>query len=380
MALALIAVGSLVVPAMAAEVPGNEYDLYNYFTDQIVSESGEMVTDVYDMYRSWTDHDLSWSSGFNGSSSYATGSGYVAGNLYSQRVCFADGSSYFYDGFVKFYSSGHNLYYLGNIPAYGSFVLHSSFHGLAYSSGSGTGGAASAGTVYLYIECYDSNKNLIVDAPFGSSSFTHKQTVKFDTILVLPSGTSYICPYFYVDVNRGDKIGGIQIGANTKAFALHHSYAIDDDNPPLETLPPESGSDGSMDEIKDVINNQGKVEQEAADSQGNASLDELTGAVPDESQGFMDAIKSLVGAMSYNGIDAQLTIPAVTIPGIPGVMSGYTLMGSNKIDFGFWVQKMPSKIITLVQALLTLALIGYCFKELYSLISYLFTLKGAGSD
>ena len=51
----------------------------------------------------------------------------------------------------------------------------------------------------------------------------------------------------------------------------------------------------------------------------------------------------------------------------------------KQIDFGFWVAKIPGPVLTLVQVVLTIALIVFAFKELYRILSYAMTLKG-GSE
>ena len=84
--------------------------------------------------------------------------------------------------------------------------------------------------------------------------------------------------------------------------------------------------------------------------------------------------------MSYSGTDAKLPVPAITIPAIPGVMDAIQLTDELYVDFGYWVQQLPSGVLELVQILCTIALIVYCFKELYGMIAYAMTLKGGGSS
>lgn len=132
--------------------------------------------------------------------------------------------------------------------------------------------------------------------------------------------------------------------------------------------------DATNDKLDQIIQQPENEKQEATD-EGGELADQLTGALPDQSQGFMAGIKQLANAMSYEGTDAQLTFPAITLPEISGVMKSYKLSEEMPIDFGFWVQKIPDAILTLVQVVLTLALVVFAFKELYGMISYAMTLK-----
>ena len=139
----------------------------------------------------------------------------------------------------------------------------------------------------------------------------------------------------------------------------------------METLPGEIGN-----EIQGVID---KEDQEAQQS-GEGAAGEIMDIVPDESQGFMNALGSLVGALSYNGTAAKLPVPAIVLPAIPGVMDELKLTDKLEVDFGYWVQQIPGDVIEIVQIICTIALIVYCFKELYSTISYAMTLKGGGNE
>ena len=127
---------------------------------------------------------------------------------------------------------------------------------------------------------------------------------------------------------------------------------------------------------------QGIIEQEnqAANEAGNSSTGELTGVVPDDSQGFINAIRNLASSMSYNGTTAVLPVPSIVLPSISGVMDEAKLTDELSVDFGYWIQKIPDNILQLVRILCTIALIVFCFKELYSCISYALTLKGGGAD
>lgn len=134
------------------------------------------------------------------------------------------------------------------------------------------------------------------------------------------------------------------------------------------------------DAIVDAIENQGKQEEDAANQQGQESIDDATSAIPDNSAGFIAGINALASSMAYTGTDAKWNFPAIKMPAISGVMDELVLSDNMEIDFSYWVQNLPSNILQVVQIICTVALIVYCFKEVYSLISYALTQKGGGAD
>lgn len=139
----------------------------------------------------------------------------------------------------------------------------------------------------------------------------------------------------------------------------------------MESLPGDIG-----DEFESVI----QKEDDKAQQSGEGAAGDLMEIIPDKSQGFMDAIGGLVAALSYDGTNAKLPVPAIVLPAIPGVMDELKLTDKLEVDFGYWVQQIPSNVIEVVQIICTIALIVYCFKELYSTIAYAMTLKGGGAE
>lgn len=132
-----------------------------------------------------------------------------------------------------------------------------------------------------------------------------------------------------------------------------------------------------------IIDNQNQIqenEKNETQSQGEGSVNDVSGSIEDKSAGFVSSIRNLVSAMSYNGTACAWKVPPIKLPSIAGIMDEVKLTDEMPIDFEYWVNKMPSNILLLVRSLLTIALIGYCFKELYNTISYVLTLKGGGND
>ena len=132
-----------------------------------------------------------------------------------------------------------------------------------------------------------------------------------------------------------------------------------------------------------IIDNQNQIvenERNETQTQGKDSIDDLSGSIEDKSAGFVSSVQKLVSAMSYNGTACAWKFPSIKLPAIAGVMEERKLTDEMSIDFEYWVNKIPSNVLLLVRSVLTIALIVFCFKELYGTISYVLTLKGGGND
>ena len=85
---------------------------------------------------------------------------------------------------------------------------------------------------------------------------------------------------------------------------------------------------------------------------------------------------SLADSLGYTGTECVLPIPALKLPALAGLFPSYTVMQAQEVDFEEMIAMLPPNLLLLVRSLLTIALIAYCFKELYSTFSYFFVLKG----
>lgn len=135
-----------------------------------------------------------------------------------------------------------------------------------------------------------------------------------------------------------------------------------------------------LEEIYNTLDQAPSKEKDEATQQGQQSTSEVTSSVDDKGADFNSAINKLSGAFSTESTSCSWTFPALYLPEIPGVMSRVQLSPEMPIDFEYWVNKIPSDILDLVQSLLTIGLIIYCFKEFYDLISYVLTLKGGSAS
>jgi len=142
----------------------------------------------------------------------------------------------------------------------------------------------------------------------------------------------------------------------------------------------EEESNSWLEKIFNWLQDSPEQEKQEATTQGNQSTSDATTAITDNSQGFIDSLGGLASSMSYSGTDCVWTFPAITLPAIPGVMDSMQLTTEKPIDFSYWVNQIPANLLLLIQSLLTVALIIYCFKEVYGTISYVLTLRGGGNN
>lgn len=119
-----------------------------------------------------------------------------------------------------------------------------------------------------------------------------------------------------------------------------------------------------------------QAEADFADSSGNDAVDGIMGGIENKGTGFFNSLGNLISAMSYSGTDCKWQFPALYIPEIEGVIDRTALTSELDIDFEYWIDEIPQNIMSVVRAVLTIALIIFCFKELYGILSYVFTLKG----
>lgn len=166
------------------------------------------------------------------------------------------------------------------------------------------------------------------------------------------------------DSGVSDKLDDVQQGLDDV------QQSVDRVEDKIDQLPGEIG-----DSVQDAIDK----ENQAAENKGNDLVDQITGIVPNDSQNFVTALGGLANALMYDGTDAVLPVPALKLPGIDGLFSSCTLVEAQQVDFEHFFQMLPGSLLLLVQSLLTIALIVYCFKEFYGTLSYLFVLKGGNN-
>lgn len=135
-----------------------------------------------------------------------------------------------------------------------------------------------------------------------------------------------------------------------------------------------------LEKIYGLLEEQPEKEKEEAQSSGDSSISKGTNSIEDKGTGFANSLNGLVSSMSYSGTQCSWTFPQVKLPAIKGVMEEIVLIEEQPIDFTTWINAIPSPILLLIQSVMTMSLIVYCFKELYGTISYVLTLRGGGSN
>lgn len=190
-----------------------------------------------------------------------------------------------------------------------------------------------------------------------------------------PDSAKYCFTYFYFQVSSFAERDDIAVVSYKFVkpqlkMSISSLYRLQEQtgktNELLEELPEEIGA-----QFKDVI----QEEQDKAEVGGNSSVGELESVIPDHSAGFMEALQGFAECMSYTGTDAKLKIPGITMPEIAGLIPKYEIMEGTTLDFGVYIGYLPDGLLLLVQSLLTIALIIYCFKELYDTVAYVLTLR-----
>ena len=374
-----------------SDVPEDKVSIIFEFQEQDVDNN--IATDTYVLDSGiTTDYDLQYqfTSGWSSNSAFPVASGTKEFDIGS--------SGTYYGVTVDYYISHYNLFSLTDLPSLEFCTFGLIYNYDFYVAKTSYSPTYPEITVEYRLTCYDGDGFRLTDFPVGTESVCRLSSngtpVVSDLIyFVVPDGTAFIVPYVRFIVPHTLSLHGFYV-RTSDACVLKQSYSLDDSGSSGDSGDTgDSGDAGDtgdapstdseledkLDDVQNAIDGLPEKEQQAADSQGNSSIDGVLEVVPDHSQGFMDAIGLLAGAMAYDGVDAVLTTPAVKFPALSGVVSSFELMPSYDIDFGWWVQQLPDGILTLIQCLLTIALVVYCFRELYGTISYLFTLRG-GSD
>lgn len=136
----------------------------------------------------------------------------------------------------------------------------------------------------------------------------------------------------------------------------------------------------SMTSDEYLVNESLEREKQEAQDSANDAVEEVQEAIQDDySPGMLEALNNLMNVLSYNGTDSTWIFPSIVLPEIPGVMKSVKMNDEIPIDFSSWVDKVPDKYMKIVRSLSTIALVLYSFKELWSLVEYVISLKSGSS-
>lgn len=138
---------------------------------------------------------------------------------------------------------------------------------------------------------------------------------------------------------------------------------------------------------EDLSNIQGGIEEGFSDlmqlpeqeyefgmDEGSAAIDSIGGAIDDKGPGFFNAVGNLITTVSYTGRECSWIFPSIKIPKIGNLVPEIKLSDEKVIDFTYWIDKIPDKILSTIRYTLSIALICFCFYELYDTIEE--SLKG----
>ena len=109
-------------------------------------------------------------------------------------------------------------------------------------------------------------------------------------------------------------------------------------------------------------------EEDRAHAIGNDAASDLIDLIPDYSSGFLPSLKSLAGALGYEGTTCVLTMPAIKVPAVSDLFGETTFLEEQSIDFEEYFQKIPSSLLNIVRVIFDITLVVFCLKEVSDLI------------
>ena len=130
--------------------------------------------------------------------------------------------------------------------------------------------------------------------------------------------------------------------------------------------------------ILEAIQSSGEKEKTEAQTGSQSAQSDAQNALPDNSASLLNGVGGFISGMSYNGTDCKWTFPAINLPAISGVMDSVQLSASKDITFSDYLNVIPGNILTIMRAICSVAVIVFGFKEFYSTIEYVLTLRGGG--
>lgn len=218
--------------------------------------------------------------------------------------------------------------------------------------------------------------NLLGESYFhwvGTVSFTAGQA--FDSFVIIPRGMAssnmVAVNYLNLTVENKDYTGAIN-GASEDIKNNQNKNTEDIKNNQ------DKNTDKQIQADKDAV----EKEKQETEKAGNDAISDTSGSIEDKSSGFFASVKKLADAFTTTSLASQaVKLPAMYIPAIPNVCDKIPLTKEMTIDISStFSQYVPMSIQQIVRAILTSALIVFCFKELYGIVQYVLTLKGGNSD
>lgn len=199
---------------------------------------------------------------------------------------------------------------------------------------------------------------------------------KYDCKVTFKS-TGFICGFWFnVGNDTGDPKGfGIHLKNNSEQPFFRATYTLS----PL-LFSDDISAEDIGNSVGEAIKEQQENEKQEANNSGNDAVDSVTGAIPSDTAGFMEAVKLLTSSMSYDGTDAVWTIPSMKIPEMEGITAEIKLTDNLQVNFADYVNMIPEKPLSVARIVCTLALIVFCAKELYGLIQEVMISRRSSSN
>ena len=172
---------------------------------------------------------------------------------------------------------------------------------------------------------------------------------------------------------------GTPLSCHLYGDAYSYVSTFSNQNIPFTVIHNDNASDYTLRAILNELQTSGEKEKSEAQAGSQSAQSEANGALPDNSASLLNGVGGFISGMSYNGTDCNWTFPAINLPAISGVMDSVQLSASKDITFSDYLNVIPDNILTIMRAICSVAVIVFGFKEFYSIIEYVLTLRG-GSD
>lgn len=125
---------------------------------------------------------------------------------------------------------------------------------------------------------------------------------------------------------------------------------------------------GIKESITDAIAGSNTDEENKATSTGTDTVGQVIDLIPDYSSLVMPGLRQLASSLSYEGTSCILTMPAITLPGIDGLFKEAKLLDEQTVDFEDYFQMIPDVIMTIIRAVLDIAVVFFCIREVKNMI------------
>ena len=171
---------------------------------------------------------------------------------------------------------------------------------------------------------------------------------------------------------------GTPLSLHLYGDAYAYGSTFTNQNVPFTVIHNDNASDYTLRAILNELQSSDEKEKAEAQTGSQSAQSDAQNALPDNSSSLLNGVGGFISGMSYNGTECKWTFPAVSLPAISGVMDTVQLTGQKDISFSEYLNVIPGNILTIMRAICSVAVIVFGFKEFYSTIEYVLTLRGGG--